>query len=358
MQPASFASVYNIAPYIGGDVTPPGFVRRVVLASNENPYGPSPAVIELIKNYSSNIHSYPSGAANALREAIGENYGIDPALVVTGSGSEDMLHHVARAFAREGDEILIPQHGFGVYKIAALAVGAIPVIVPRVDFKLNVPDILACLTERTKILFIDHPGNPVAHYLSNAEMLELLQKVRKDIVVVIDSAYAEFMDDVSDYHSGMDWVKEFPNVVVIRSFSKAYGMANLRLGWLYAQTHIVDPIQRIRPPFNTSGISQAAGIAALKDKTWVKECVRKNAEVKAWFLNELKNLGINFIPYTSNFVMAHFKNTDQVYQYLGQKGLVVRPMKAYDLPEYLRITIGLQEQMEELISVLSACPLI
>lgn len=358
MQPTSFACVYNISPYIGGDVTPPGFVRRVVLASNENPYGPSLAVIDLIKKYTSNIHSYPSGAANALREAIGVAYGIDPALVVTGGGSEDMLHNIARAFARYGDEILIPQHGFGVYKIAALAVGATPVIVPRIDFKLSVDDILTRVTERTKILYLDHPGNPVAHYLTNAEMQELLQKIRKDIVVVVDSAYAEFMDDVVDYHSGMNWVQEFPNVVVTRSFSKAYGMANLRLGWLYAQPHIVDPIHRIRPPFNTTGLSQAAGIVALKDQAWVKECVLKNAQAKEWFLNELSILGIDFIPYTSNFVMVHFKNTDAVYQYLGEKGLVVRPMKAYDLPEYLRITIGLQEQMEELISVLSACPLI
>jgi histidinol-phosphate aminotransferase len=135
-------------------------------------------------------------------------------------------------------------------------------------------------------------------------------------------------------------------------------MANLRLGWLYSQPYIIDPINRIRPPFNTAGIAQAAGIVALQDMDWVKNCVQKNAKVKSWFVSQLTDLGINFIPYTSNFVMAHFKNADQVYQYLGQKGLVVRPMKAYDLPEYLRITIGIQEQMEELVSVLRACPLI
>lgn len=358
MQPKSFPSIYDISPYIGGDVTPPGFVRRIVLASNENPYGPSPLVLDLLKNYSQGIQSYPSGAATALREAIGRANGIDPDLVVTGSGSEDMLHNIARAFSRVGDEILIPQNGFGVYKIAALAVGASPVIIPRVNFKLNVNDILERVTERTKILYLDHPGNPVAHYLTNNEMQELLQKIRKDIIVVVDSAYAEFMDEFSDYNNGMDLVTQFSNVVVTRSFSKAYGMANLRLGWLYAQSHIVDPIHRIRPPFNTSGISQAAGIEALKDMAWVKNCVQKNSKVKEWFLPQLTKMGIKFIPYTSNFVMAHFKNTDQVYQYLGQNGLIVRPMKAYDLPEYLRITIGLQEQMEELVSVLGECTLI
>lgn len=352
----SFDSIYKISPYIGGDVTPPGFVRRVVLASNENPYGPSPAVIDVVKNYTLKIHFYPSGAANDLRNAIGKAFNIDPALVVTGNGSEDMLHNIARAFAREGDEVLIPQHGFGVYKIATLAVGATPVIVPRVNFKLNVEDILAKVTNRTKILYLDHPGNPVAHYLPRLELEKLLNSINSKILVVIDSAYAEFFEELEDYTSGIDLVQKYPNVVAVRSFSKAYGMANLRLGWLYANANIIDPIHRIRPPFNTTGLSQSAGIAALQDQNWVTNCVRKNNEIKTWFVKELEKINIQFLPYTSNFVMAYFKDTDNIYKYLGQKGLIVRPMKAYDLPDYLRITIGTREQMEELISVLKSCP--
>jgi histidinol-phosphate aminotransferase len=353
--PKSSESIYSISPYIGGDVTPPGFVRRVVLASNENPYGPSPAVKRAISEYIDRLHCYPSGAANSLREAIGKAHDVDPAWVVTGNGSEDILHLLARAYAGHGDEILIPQHGFGVYKIATLVVGATPVYIPRVDFKLSVDAILERVTERTKIFYLDHPGNPIAHYLTNAEIEDLLERMPSHVLVVFDSAYAEYME-TDDYHPGTKWVQRYPNVVMARSFSKAYGMANLRLGWLYAHPEIVDPIHRIRPPFNTTGLSQAAGIAALEDQAWIKHCVGLNKENLSWFENAMNSLGIKILPYTSNFVMAHFENTQEVYHYLGKKGLIVRPMGAYALPEYLRITIGTAEQMQELVATLSLCP--
>ncbi len=353
--PKSSESIYAISPYIGGDVTPPGFVRRVVLASNENPYGPSPAVKQVVREYMDRIHCYPSGAANGLREAIGKAHGLDPAWIVTGNGSEDILHLLARAYAGRGDEILIPQHGFGVYKIATLAVGATPVYIPRVDFKLSVDAILEKVTPRTKIFYLDHPGNPVAHYLNNTEIEDLLERMPSHVLVVIDSAYAEYMEG-DDYHCGAKWVQRYPNVVMARSFSKAYGMANLRLGWLYAQPDIVDPIHRIRPPFNTTGLSQAAGIVALEDQTWIEHCMGLNKQILYEFVNDMQALNISMIPYTSNFVMAHFEKTQEVYRYLGEKGLIVRPMGAYELLEYLRITIGTAEQMQELVDVLKSCP--
>ena len=354
ISPHSFESIYNISPYIGGDITPPGFTRRIVLASNENPYGPSPLVHEAISKYT-NIQSYPSGAATSLREALASFYHIEPSWIVTGNGSEDMLHNLARAFAREGDEIIIPEHGFGVYKIATLAVGATPVIAKRNSFILSVDSILEKITNKTKIIFLDHPGNPVAHYLNNLEVEELLKKVPKNVLVVFDSAYAEYMNKKSDYHSGIEWVKKHPNVVMVRTFSKAFGMANLRLGWLYGQENIVDPINRIRPPFNTTGISQIAGIQALKDFKWVEECVEKNEQNLNLFKIGLEALKVSFLPFESNFVMAHFNNAYDVYQYLGKKGVVVRPMNAYNLPNYLRITISLKEHMEECLTVLKEC---
>lgn len=353
--PKSSEAIYSISPYVGGDVTPPGFVRRVVLASNENPYGPSPAVKKVVSEYTERIHCYPSGAANILREAIGQTHGIDPAWVVTGNGSEDILHLLARAYLSKGDEVLIPQHGFGVYKIATLASNAVPVDVPRVNFKLNVNDILERVTPRTKIFYLDHPGNPVAHYLTNTEMEDLLARIPSHVLVVIDAAYAEYKGK-DDYHCGIKWVQKYQNVVMIRSFSKAYAMANLRLGWLYGQPTIVDPIHRIRPPFNTTGLTQAAGIAALSDQEWISHCMKLNNENLSRFLIAMDALNISRIPYASNFVMAHFEKAQEVYRYLGEKGLIVRPMGAYALPNYLRITIGKSEQMEELIQVLQSCP--
>ena len=353
--PKSSESIYSISPYIGGDVTPPGFVRRVVLASNENPYGPSEAVKQVVRQHTDRIHCYPSGAANDLREALGKAHGLDPSWIVTGNGSEDILHLLARAFVCPGDEVLISQHGFGVYKIATLVMGGVPVDVPRIDFKLNVDDILERVTSKTKIFYLDHPGNPIAHYLTNDEVEDLLARMPSHVLVVFDSAYAEYIDN-DDYHCGTKWVQRFPNVVLTRTFSKAYAMANLRLGWLYAHPEIIDPINRIRPPFNTTGLSQAAGIEALGDQEWIKKCVQLNKEVLASFVNDMNRLGVRLLPYMSNFVMAYFEKTQEVYKYLGEKGLIVRPMGAYDLPKYLRITIGKQEEMQELIDVLGSCP--
>ncbi|MBP9828904.1 MAG: histidinol-phosphate transaminase [Proteobacteria bacterium] len=353
--PKSSASIYSISPYIGGDVTPQGFVRRVVLASNENPYGPSELVKQVIRQHTSRIHCYPSGAANELREALGNTHGLDSSWIVTGNGSEDILHLLARTFVQPGDEVLISQHGFGVYKIATLVMGGIPVEVPRVNFKLNVEDVLARVTSKTKIFYLDHPGNPIAHYLTNNEIEDLLACMPSHVLVVFDSAYAEYMDN-EDYHHGTKWVQKYPNVVMARTFSKAYGMANLRLGWLYAHPEILDPINRIRPPFNTTGLSQAAGIAALSDQEWIRKCVQLNKENLSNFVNDMKGLNIPMIQYASNFVMAYFEKTQEVYRYLGEKGLIVRPMGAYDLPQYLRITIGKHEEMQELIDVIGSCP--
>lgn len=355
--PKSTQSIYSISPYIGGDVTPTGFVRRVVLASNENPYGPSESVKKVVRDYTNKIHCYPSGAANNLRQAIAKAHDLDHNWLVTGNGSEDILHMLARTFAGPGDEILIPQHGFGVYKIATLAVGATPVIVPRVDFKLTVDAVISRVTERTKIFYLDHPGNPIAHYLTNSEIDELLERMPSHVLVVFDSAYSEYMD-ARDYHSGTKWVQKYPNVVMARSFSKAYGMANLRLGWLYAHPEIVDPIHRIRPPFNTTGLSQAAGIAALDDQDWISHCVSLNKENLAKFISNIEALNIPILPFASNFVMARFNDAAKVYRYLGEKGLVVRPMGAYELPDYLRITIGKAEEMDELVTVLKSCPVL
>jgi histidinol-phosphate aminotransferase len=164
--------------------------------------------------------------------------------------------------------------------------------------------------------------------------------------------------DASDYHPGTKWVQKYPNVVMARSFSKAYGMANLRLGWLYAHPEIVDPMHRIRPPFNTTGLSQAAGIAALDDQPWISHCVSLNKENLAKFIANIEALNIPILPFASNFVMARFNDAPKVYRYLGEKGLVVRPMGAYELPDYLRITIGKAEEMDELVTVLKSCPVL
>lgn len=347
-------SILDISPYVGGDVIPEGFVRRIGLASNENAFGVSSSVKEVIKNSAKIIHLYPNSNTTVLRQEIAEFYNIDPQWILCGNGSEDTLHLLARTYATEGDEIIFAESAFGLYQIATLAVGAKPTTVPRQNFDLKWEDILEKVTSKTKIIYLDHPGNPVGTFLNKKDLLKLLQAVPSTILVVIDAAYAEYLEGEEGYTSGVDFVPKFPNVVMARTFSKAYALAGLRLGWIYANPALLDPVNRIRPPFNVTSLTQNAAIAALKDQAWVKKAIDHNAIWRPWFENEMKKLGLPMIPCHANFSMVDFGDkVTEVYQFLGQNGIIVRPMVAYKLPGYLRITIGQSHEMEELVQLLT-----
>ncbi len=351
--PVPNSSILNISPYIGGDITPPGFVRRIALASNENPFGSSPKVKEVIKNSVDRAHLYPSGNATDLKRVIAAHHNIDQDWLMVGNGSEDTLHLLARTYVGKGDEIIFGQHAFGLYQIATYAVGATARIVTRENFNLSPQAILKCVTDKTKLIYLDHPGNPVGTYLSKADLLTLVKNVASHVLIVIDAAYAEYLEDRLDYTSGIDLVLDYPNVVMARTFSKAYALAGLRLGWIYAHPTILDAVNRIRPPFNTSSMVQKAGIAAIEDQAWVEKTKKHNATCRPWFESEMTKLGLEMIPCYANFSMVNFKDKcADVYQYLGKGGIIVRPMGSYDLPSYLRITIGQTHEMEELMELL------
>ncbi len=353
MRPVPHPRILNISPYIGGDITPPGFVRRIALASNENAFGISPSVKEIIRNSVDKTHLYPSGNATDLKQALADHHTIDPDWIMVGNGSEDTLHLLARTYVGSGDEIIFAEHAFGLYQIATHAVGATALIAKREDFALNAQSILNCITSKTKLIYLDHPGNPVGTYLSKDQLFTLIQMTPSHILIVIDSAYAEYIEDRSDYTSGIDFVADYPNVVMARTFSKAYALAGLRLGWIYANPTILDAVNRIRPPFNTSSLVQKAGIAALQDKAWVEKTTSHNAICHPWFEKEMTKLGLDMIPCYANFSMVNFgEKCADVYQYLGKSGVIVRPMGAYDLPTYLRISIGQTHEMEELVELL------
>jgi histidinol-phosphate aminotransferase len=351
--PVPNSSILNISPYIGGDITPPGFVRRIALASNENPFGVSPNAKEIIKNSIDRVRLYPSGNATDLKKAIATHHSINPDWIMVGNGSEDTLHLLAKTYASQGDEIIFAQHAFGLYQIAAHAVGAKAVIAPRENFSLSVQSVLQYVTSKTKLIYLDHPGNPIGTYLSKDALLTLIKKTPSHVLIVIDAAYAEYLEDLSHYTSGIDYVPDYPNVVMARTFSKAYALAGLRLGWIYANPEILDAVNRIRPPFNTSSIAQKAGIAALQDHKWLQKVKNHNAVRRPWFEKEITKLGLDMIPCHANFSMVNFKEKcADVYQYLGRSGIIVRPMGPYDLPSYLRITIGQTHEMEELVELL------
>jgi histidinol-phosphate aminotransferase len=289
-----------------------------------------------------------------LRQEISNFYNIDPSWVLCGNGSEDTLHLLARTYATEGDEIIFAESAFGLYQIATLAVGAKPVVVPRENFKLSPEAILQKITPQTKIIYLDHPGNPVGNFLHKDDLLKLVQKIPSTVLIVLDAAYAEYLEGVEGYTSGIELVSEFSNVVMARTFSKAYALAGLRLGWIYANPTILDPVNRIRPPFNVTSLTQSAGIEALKDQAWVKKAMDHNAVWRPWFEREIEKLGLSFIPCYANFSMVNFGDkVSDVYQFLGKNGIIVRPMGAYNLPTYLRITIGQPHEMEELVSLLN-----
>ncbi len=353
----SLPSLKSISPYKGGNVFPEGFVNNIFLASNENPYGPSPKLLDSFLELPKTINTYPDGEAKILRRALAKHYGLKDENFLVSCGSEEALQLIARTFATQGDEVLFAEHAFALYKISTLAVGATPITFNlNSDFTLCVEKILEKLTDKTKVIYLDHPGNPIGRYLTIEQIQELLKRTPSNVIVVFDSAYAEYMDDINTYECGVSFIKQYSNVVVTRSFSKAYGLANLRLGYMISNAEIIDWVNRIRLPFNVSGLSQVLGLAALKDQAWIQTCCENNKKVFHYTQQSLAKLNIFTLPFYNNFLMAKFENPKKVYLFLGENGVIVRPMDAYGLSDYLRITIGTEHKMQQFIDILSKCP--
>jgi histidinol-phosphate aminotransferase len=349
--------ILNISPYVGGDITPPGMTRRIVLASNENPLGPSPKVIEAIQQHMKSIHCYPSGNATHLKEVLSAKYGLPQKNILTTGGSEEILQLVARAFAGLGDEVIFNEYGFIAYKIMTLAVGATPVLIPQPTLNINVDNILSAVTDKTKIIYLDTPANPLGCYLSKAEVIRLHQSLPSSVILVLDEAYAEFMVDVADYGDCLDLAQHHQNIVISRTFSKLHALANLRVGWGYCPDGIADVLNRIRQPFNVNGFAQTAAINALQDDEWACKVFHHVRYWNRWLTQELSQLGYNVLPSQTNFILVQFdkegpRSASAVYQYLGQNGIIVRPVDVYGLSNYLRISIGLESEMKELINLM------
>src|ERR1051325_529766 len=255
-RPQPRPGVLDIAPYVPGKSSAPGISKVFKLSSNETPLGPSERAVAAYREAGKHLEDYPDGSASALREAIGEAFGLDPARIVCGAGSDDLLNLLARAYLKDGDEAIHTTHGFLVYPIATLGAGAMPVVAPEKDFTADVDAILARVTERTKIVFLANPNNPTGTYIPFDEVKRLHAGLAKHVLLVIDAAYAEYVRR-NDYESGIELVATSENVVMTRTFSKIYGLAALRLGWLYGPAHVVDAVNRIRGPFNVNAPSIA-----------------------------------------------------------------------------------------------------
>jgi len=341
--------IMAIAPYVPGRSTTDDGRKVAKLSSNENPLGTSPKAREAFLSAASRLERYPDASGTELRDVLADKYGLDPARIIYGNGSDEILHLAAGAFAGPGDEVIFVHYGFAVYEIAARRVGAVPVIAPDTDYATDVDAILACVTERTKIVYIANPNNPTGTYATKEEIARLHAGLRSDILLVLDHAYAEYIEgDAED--GGMALAETAPNVLVTRTFSKMYGLAAERIGWGYASPAIIEAMHRIRLPFSITIAGTAAAIAALGDTEFVDHTRAHNAEWRAWFSAEiakLGNAGLRAVPSQANFVLVLFEGkltAEAAYKGLMDAGYIVRWLPGQGLPHGLRITVGTEDE--------------
>jgi histidinol-phosphate aminotransferase len=354
--PQPRAGVLDIEPYVPGKSSAPGVAKVFKLSSNETPLGPSPHAIEAYKKFAMHLEDYPDGAASALREAIGRAFGLDPARIVCGAGSDDLLNLLARAYLADGDEAIHTTHGFLVYPIATLGTGAKPVIAPETNYTASVDAILAAVTKKTKVVFLANPNNPTGTYVSFDEVKRLHRSLPPNVLLVLDAAYAEYVRR-NDYESGIELVATSDNVVMTRTFSKIHGLAALRLGWMFGPPHVVAAINRIRGPFNVNGPAIAAGIAAIEDHAHQERARQHNDRWLAWLAQEFEKLGLTATPSVANFLLIHFPETKgrtakDADAFLTARGLILRQVGAYKLPNALRMSVGTEEANRLVVAAL------
>jgi histidinol-phosphate aminotransferase len=346
-RPQPRPGVLKIQAYVPGKSSAPGVAKVFKLSSNETPLGASPKAIAAYGAVGTHLEDYPDGASTELREAIGRAYGLDPGRIVCGAGSDDLLNLLARAYLQDGDEAIHTTHGFLVYPIATLGAGATPVVAEETEYTASVDAILAKVTPRTKMVFLANPNNPTGTYIPFDEVKRLHAGLPRHVLLVVDAAYAEYVRR-NDYESGIELVATSENVVMTRTFSKIYGLAGLRLGWLYAPAHVADALNRIRGPFNVGAPSIAAGVAAIADAAHVEQARQHNEKWLAWTTEEIRKLGLTVTPSVGNFILIHFPETKgktaaEADALLTSRGVVMRAVRAYGLPNALRMTIGTEE---------------
>ncbi len=354
-RPQPRPGVLDISPYVPGKSSAPGVAKVFKLSSNETPLGASPNVVEAYRSVAGHLQDYPDGSATELRNAIGKAYGLDPARIVCGAGSDDILNLLAHAYLADGDEAIHTAHGFLVYPIATMGAGAKPVVAAEKNLTADVDAILKAVTPKTKVVFLANPNNPTGTYLPFDEVKRLHAGLPKHVLLVIDAAYAEYVLR-NDYESGIELVATSENVVMTRTFSKIYGLASLRLGWMYGPAAVVDAVNRIRGPFNVSGPAIAAGIAALADTAHVDAARAHNDRWLVWLTEEIGKLGLRVTPSVANFVLIHFadeKAASDANALLMSRGLILRQVTSYKLPQALRMSVGSEEANRLVVKALA-----
>ena len=342
-------SINSINIYKGGKSSVTGKDNIIKLSSNENSYGPSPKVLDHINKSETllNSHRYPSIDGIELREKIAITHNLDANRIILGCGSDETLLFAALAFCQDGDEIVHAKHGFEMYSIITKIVGATSKLIgENANYKIDVDSILQQVTPSTKIIYLANPNNPTGTYLSRTEIVNLLNKLPKHILLVLDGAYAEYVIK-DDYDSGFSLTEEFENIIMTRTFSKVYGLAALRIGWCYSSEKVANILKKVKGPFNTQTISQEIAMLALDDKEYLKEVVNNNYKIKKWFEDELKKMDIKCGSSEGNFsfIQTSESKAREISTQLTNDGIIIRQLDSYGLPNCLRITIGTKQEM-------------
>lgn len=347
-------SILSLSPYQGGKPISElqrelGLDHVVKLASNENPLGPGFKVLEAIQQASSEVSRYPDGNGFELKEAIAVHLSVLAENITLGNGSNDILELVARAYVcRAEDEVIFSQYAFVVYPLVTQALGATPVVTPANEFGHNLDAMLASITSNTKLIFIANPNNPTGTLLDDDIVYAFLSKVPSDVIVVLDQAYVEYLDIVD---KTIAWLSEFDNLIITRTFSKAYGLAGLRVGYSLSNPEIADYLNRIRQPFNVNHIAQSAAVAAIADEGFLARSVIANKNGLLQLSQGFDRLGLSYIPSHANFVSVKVADAGKTYQKLLERGFIVRPV---EMKSYLRVSVGTRNENEEFIGALKS----
>ena len=333
----------EVERYIGGLSQFKKVDNPIKLSANESALGPSPKAIHAFEKDKDKIFKYPELDSNSLRNLISKKFNIDATRIICGAGSDQIFDLTCHLFLEPGNEVIVTEFGFIMHRIYASLYKAKVILAKEKNFKASVDEILKKVTDKTKIVFIANPNNPTGTYLSKSEMINLRQKLRNDILLVVDDAYFEFLNK-DDFISGLDLFKDSQNVLVTRTFSKIYGLAGLRLGWGYCSQEIIDAMYQIKPPFNVNRAALAAGIEAIKDNEWTEIAIKHNTLWSKKIFSVLKEHGISSNQPTANFFLLNFNeakiNSEEAFKKLGNKSIILREMKQYKIPNTLRLTIG------------------
>lgn len=345
-----------LAPYIPGK--PPEELERemgikgsVKLASNENPLGPSPRALQAIKGALRSINRYPDGAGYHLKNALARKLGFGYENIILGNGSNEIITNIAKAFSGPGDEAVVAHPAFIIYQTAVQCAGAVKIRTPLRDFTHNLEAMKHRITDKTRLVFISNPNNPTGTMVGAQEFNSFMDGLPDGVIVVVDEAYREYVDR-DDFPKTLSYLRDGRGLIVLRTFSKIYGLAGLRIGYGVAQASIVEILERVRDPFNVNALAQVAALASLEDEAHVRQSVKLNRQGKAYLYKSLEEMGVDYVKSQANFILVNVGDAKAVYMDLLKEGVIVRPMAGYDLPEHIRVTVGLPDENKRFIEAL------